>query len=127
MQSIQLAVNGTLMRGFALNKNLVAAGAEFIRATTTAPTYRLWSVGDAYPAMQYDAEGGGSIEVEIWQMGAEGLLQILRTEPPGLCLGRVELADGGIVLGVLGEAYICAGQPEITSYGGWRGYIKETK
>ncbi len=122
MQPIQLAVNGTLMRGFALNANLVAAGAEFIRATTTAPAYRLWSVDDAYPAMQYDAQKGGSIVVEIWQVGAEGLLRILLEEPPGLCLGRLQLADGSTVLGVLGEAYICAGQPEITSYGGWRGY-----
>jgi hypothetical protein len=127
MDKFQLAVNGTLMRGFALNENLVAAGAEFIRATTTAPAYRLWSVGDAYPAMQYAADGGASIEVEIWQVGAEGLLQILRTEPPGLCLGRVQLADGGIVLGVLGEAYICAGQREITEYGGWRGYWRDNE
>lgn len=127
MQPIQLAVNGTLMRGFALNVNLVAAGAEFIRAATTAPAYRLWSVDDAYPAMQYDAERGGSIEVEIWQVGAEGLLQILLAEPPGLCLGRVQLADGSTVLGVLGEAYICAGQREITQYGGWRGYWEKTK
>lgn len=100
---IQLAVNGTLMRGFALNENLIAAGAEFIREAATAPTYRLWSVNDAYPAMQYDAQKGCSIVLEIWQLSADALVQILLAEPPGLCLGRVELADGSTVLGVLGE------------------------
>ena len=38
---ILLAVNGTLMRGLALNPNLLAVGARFVRETTTAPTYRL--------------------------------------------------------------------------------------
>ena len=48
---ILLAVNGTLMRGLALNPNLVAAGATFVRETTTAATYRLWSIDDRHPAM----------------------------------------------------------------------------
>ena len=30
MQPIQIAVNGTLMRGFALNENLIAAGADLL-------------------------------------------------------------------------------------------------
>ncbi len=125
MQQIQLAVNGTLMRGFALNANLTTLGAKFVRSTHTAPHYRLWSVGDAYPAMQYDAQEGGSIEVEIWQLNAGALLQILLAEPPGLCLGRVHLEDGSTVFGILGEASICSGQREITEYGGWRGYWGE--
>jgi len=49
---IALAVNGTLMRGLALNDNMLAAGARFVRETATAPEYRLWSIGDRHPAMR---------------------------------------------------------------------------
>jgi hypothetical protein len=35
----------------------------------------------------------------------------------------VVLKDGSIVLGVLGEPFLCEGQREITAFGGWRGYI----
>src|SRR5262249_12820594 len=48
--NVRLAVNGTLMRGLALNDNLLAAGATFVRETTTAPHYRLWSIDDRHPA-----------------------------------------------------------------------------
>jgi hypothetical protein len=33
------------------------------------------------------------------------------------------LADGSIVLGVLGEPFLCQGEREITEFGGWRAYI----
>ena len=118
-----LAVNGTLMRGFALNGNMIAAGAVFVRETTTAPRYRLWSVGDRHPAMLRVGSGGAGIAVEIWAVPPEGLAAILLKEPPGLCIGKVELADGQEVLGVLAEPFLVEGQPEITAHGGWRAYI----
>ena len=43
MDSVKLAVNGTLMRGLPLEKNLLDAGAFFLREAATAPCYRLWS------------------------------------------------------------------------------------
>ena len=43
METVQLAVNGTLMRGFALNRNLRAVGATFVHEAVTATIYRLWS------------------------------------------------------------------------------------
>ena len=42
---------------------------------------------------------------------------------PGLCIGKVELEDGGQTLGVLGEPLLCEGMREITRYGGWRAYV----
>jgi hypothetical protein len=47
--NVRLAVNGTLMRGLALNGNLLAVGATFHREATTIPTYRLWSIGIDIP------------------------------------------------------------------------------
>jgi gamma-glutamylcyclotransferase (GGCT)/AIG2-like uncharacterized protein YtfP len=120
---VRLAVNGTLMRGLALNGNLLAAGATFDRETTTAPTYRLWSIADRHPAMIRVGQGGRPIAVEVWNVPASGLAAILLEEPPGLCVGKVRLADGEEVLGILGEPALCEGQREITEYGGWRPYL----
>lgn len=120
---VELAVNGTLMRGLQLNPNLLNAGATFIEETTTAPAYRLWSIDDRHPAMIRVAESGAAIAVEVWSVPAEGLASILLAEPAGLSIGKVQLADGREVLGVLGEPILCEDKPEITSYGGWRSYI----
>jgi hypothetical protein len=51
-----------------------------------------------------------------------GLARLLQSEPPGLAIGKVVLKDGSIVLGVLGEPFLCDGQREITEFGGWRAY-----
>ena len=120
---VQLAVNGTLMRGLELNENLLAVGARFDREATTAPSYRLWSIEDRHPAMVRVSTGGAAVAVEVWSVPAAGLATILLGEPAGLCVGKVRLADGQDVLGVLGEPALCEGQREITGYGGWRAYL----
>jgi hypothetical protein len=121
---VLLAVNGTLMRGLALNPNLLNVGATFVKETTTAPTYRLWSINDVHPAMMRVATGGTAIALEVWSVPAAGLAEILLNEPPGLCIGKVQLADGKEVLGVLGEPILCEHQKEITQFGGWRAYVR---
>jgi len=118
-----LAVNGTLMRGLALNPNMLEAGAVFVREATTAPIYRMWSIGDRYPGMIRAAEHGAAIALEVWEVEPAGLIQILDREPPGLAVGRVALADGSQVLGVFAEPYVVEQQVEMTAYGGWRAYI----
>jgi len=120
---IRLAVNGTLMRGLALNGNLLAVGARFVRETTTAPVYRLWSIADRHPAMLRVASGGAAVAVEVWEVPEAGLASILLGEPAGLCIGKVRLADGEETLGVLGEPVLCEGQREITEHRGWRAYL----
>ncbi|HYU17049.1 MAG: glutamyl-tRNA amidotransferase [Candidatus Rokuibacteriota bacterium] len=121
--AVHLAVNGTLMRGLELNPSMIDAGAVFVRETTTAPSYRLWSIDDRHPAMIRVASGGVPVAVEVWAVPPEGLAKILLQEPPGLCIGKVKLADGEEVLGVIGEPLLVEGQREISSYGGWRAYI----
>jgi gamma-glutamylcyclotransferase (GGCT)/AIG2-like uncharacterized protein YtfP len=122
--NIELAVNGTLMRGLELNPNLLNAGATFVEETVTEPAYRIWSINDRHPAMVRVASGGVAVAVEVWSVPAEGIAAILLAEPPGLSVGKVKLADGRTVLGVLGEPILCEGQREITSFGGWRAYVK---
>jgi gamma-glutamylcyclotransferase (GGCT)/AIG2-like uncharacterized protein YtfP len=121
-ESVLLAVNGTLMRGLELNSNLVLVKAAFIREAFTAPIYRLWSIADRHPAMLRVREGGWAIAVEVWAVPPSGIATLLQLEPPGLCIGKVRLADGAEALGVLGEPILCEGQKEITAWGGWRAY-----
>ncbi|QQE66224.1 glutamyl-tRNA amidotransferase [Leptolyngbya sp. BL0902] len=121
-EALKLAVNGTLMRGLELNPNLIQAGAEFLYEATTTPNYRLWSIQDRHPAMVRVAEDGVAVALEVWQMSAGGLVQVLLQEPPGLSIGKVTLSTGETVLGVLGEPILCEGQREISEFGGWRAY-----
>ena len=120
---ILLAVNGTLMRGLALNANLLNAGATFVSEAVTAPEYRLWSIDDRHPAMLRVKVGGDAVAVELWNVPAAGMASILMSEPAGLSIGKVLLSDGRDVLGVLGEPWLCADRMEITAFGGWRAYI----
>ena len=123
MEKTLLAVNGTLMRGLELNPNLLVVGATFVREDETEPCYRLWSIDDRHPAMQRTPGAGTAIAVEVWDVPLAGLAQVLLGEPPGLAIGKVALADGTIVLGVLGEPFLCEGKREITEFGGWRHYV----
>jgi len=124
MNLVNLAVNGTLMRGLELNGNLQAVAAEFLYEAETEPMYRLWSIGDRHPAMLRVKQGGRAIAVEVWAVPFEGLGKILLQEPPGLAIGKVLLHTGEEVLGVLAEAYLCEEQREITEFGGWRAYCQ---
>lgn len=126
MENVQLAVNGTLMLGLELNGNLLAVGAVFVREALTEASYRLWSIDDRHPAMIKVAVGGSAIALEIWNVPSIGLAKILWQEPPGLCIGKIRLENGEIVLGVLGEPSLCDGKREITSWGGWREYINNS-
>ena len=121
--TVHLAVNGTLMRGLELNPNMLRNGATFVREDATDACYRIYSIDDRHPAMLRTPGEGTSVALEIWDVPVTGLANILLAEPPGLSIGKVVLRDGSIVLGVLGEPFLCEGQREITQYGGWRGYI----
>ncbi|TFH04574.1 MAG: glutamyl-tRNA amidotransferase [Spirochaetales bacterium] len=119
------AVNGTLMRGLALNANMIEAGASFVREATTAPVYQLFSIDDNYPGMIRSTSAGGPVRLELWELDETGLVRILLQEPPGLTVGRILLEDGSQPLGVLAEPWIVSGRKEITVFGGWRRYAAQ--
>jgi hypothetical protein len=72
--------------------------------------------------MQRDVDHGRTITLEIWSITPQGLVTILNQEPPGLVVGKIFLEDQSTVLGILGEAWVCENQHEITHFGGWRNY-----
>ncbi|MEM6452640.1 MAG: glutamyl-tRNA amidotransferase [Cyanobacteria bacterium P01_D01_bin.105] len=127
VETLKLAVNGTLMRGLALCPNLLNVGATFERETQTEAAYRIWTVDDNYPAMLKVRKGGVAVAVEVWAVPLAGLGIVLSQEPPGLAIGKVKLADGEEVLGVIGEPLTVEGKKEITQYGGWRAYQASLK
>ena len=125
---ILLAVNGTLMRGLALNHDASGRRCDFRARDRHCPSYRLWSIGDRYPA-----HGPGDQRRRRRRRGSVGGAgrrrspSILLNEPDGLTIGKAALADGSVVLAVLGEPAACEGQKEITAFGGWRSYISESE
>ena len=115
-------VNGTLMRGLALHKNL--EGATFLGEFHTAPVYRLFSIDDIHPGMFEVASGGVSVAGEYYEMDDTIWARVEAGEPPGLYCGPVKLADGRIVDGILFPREIAEGHhKDISEFGGWRDYI----
>ena len=119
--TVELFVNGTLMRGLALHANL--AGAEFLGELQTAPCYRIYSIGDRHPGMFEVEEGGISVPGELYRMPDEVWARVEAGEPPNLYKGPVKLADGRVVDGILYPRELAEGRHrDISEYGGWPAY-----
>jgi gamma-glutamylcyclotransferase (GGCT)/AIG2-like uncharacterized protein YtfP len=120
-------LNGGGMRGGSLHHLL--GGAPLVAETRTAPRYRLYSVGDRYPALQPCAEGpgpGAAIAGEVYDLPLDLLRDdLLPAEPPELELGVIELADGSAALGMILRRPRPAMDDltDITRFGGWRNYL----
>ncbi|MFD9006123.1 allophanate hydrolase [Streptomyces sp. NPDC059582] len=123
----RLAVVGAHLSGQPLNPQLLALGARLDRTTTTAPVYRLHALrtDPPKPGLVHVGAGGAGIEAEIWRLPAEGLGRLLTTLPRPMALGSVELTDGTRVPGFLCEPSALAQCEDITSYGGWRAYLRD--
>jgi gamma-glutamylcyclotransferase (GGCT)/AIG2-like uncharacterized protein YtfP len=120
--SVNLFVNGTLMRGLALHGNLL--GAQFLRMARTAARYRLYSVRDEHPAMIPAPPGdGAAVAGEIYNISVSHLQRVLEHEPSGLGLGVVDLNTGEKCLGILWTAsHLPRRAMDISAFGGWREY-----
>ncbi|SRR5713226_4074439 len=110
------------MRGQPAHENL--EGAEFIEEVRTAPRYRLYSIGDRYPAMIRDDANGISVAAELYRVPDDAWPGIRDAEPPGLYRGPVELEDGRMVEGMLGgEKFVARNGTDISGHGGWSAYL----
>ncbi len=117
-------LNGGGMRGGALHHLL--RGAPLVAQTVTAPLYRLYSVGDRYPALEFAGQTGSAIAGEVYDLPLDVLRDdLLPAEPPELELGVICLADGTAALGMILRRPCppLDGLTDITGYGGWRGYL----
>ena len=124
-----LAVVGAHLSGQPLNFQLVDRGAELVETTSTAAAYRLYALvtDPPKPGLVRVARGGVSIEVEVWRLTAAAFGDFVWQVPRPMTIGRVELADRRLVSGFGVENVGLDGAPDISAYGGWRGWLNRTK
>lgn len=124
--SVDIVVVGAHLSGQPLNAQLTQRGAKLVRATRTAPRYRLYALAGSVPPkpgmVRTEAEEGRAIEVEVWRIPLAAYGSFVALIPPPLGIGCVELEEGGWLQGFLCEPYALLDAVDITHYGGWRAY-----
>ena len=122
---LELAVVGAHLSGQPLNHQLTVLGAELSLRGKTAPHYRLFALDTTppKPGLLRVAEGGASIELEVWALPEVGVGRFLAGVAAPLCIGQLELPDGRWVHGFLCEASAIARARDITHFGSWRAFL----
>ncbi len=127
--AFDLFVNGTLMRGLPLHANM--GDSEFIGEFRTEPQYRLHSIDDIHPGMyrlEDGEEGGVAVTGELYRVSNDTWKQIEAGEPANLYRGKITLANGREVFGILYPRELAEGkQLDISEYGDWRAYWNSTR
>lgn len=121
-----VVVIGAHLTGQPLNHQLTSRGGRLLRATTTAPIYRLYSLSTepAKPGLVRVDAGGAAIAAELWRMPRDRFGEFVLDVAAPLTIGTVELADGCAHPGFLCEGVAAANALDITRYGGWLAYRK---
>ncbi|AOZ91074.1 allophanate hydrolase [Paenibacillus crassostreae] len=121
-ESVELAVCGLHMQGYALEKQMLDCDARFVRTDHTAPTYKMLRLKSepAKPGLIRVDSKGHSIELEVWKIRLSKLGQFMRQIPQPLGIGKVTLQDGSTVNGFICESYIEGESEDISEFGGWR-------
>jgi allophanate hydrolase len=123
---IALAVVGAHMSGLPLNHELTRLGGRFLYAARTAPAYRLYSLpgGPPFrPGLLRD-EPGAAVALEVWALPSARFGDFIRGISRPLGIGTLTLESGEEVKGFLCEPSGTAGAEDVTSFGGWRAYLK---
>lgn len=126
---IALAVCGAHMSGMALNHELTSRGGRLLRATTTAPDYRLYALAGGPPQRPglLRVDDGAAIELEVWALPKSETGGFIAGIPAPLSIGTISLADGSSVHGFLVEAAGIEGAQDITHLESWRRYRAENQ
>lgn len=123
---VQMAVVGAHLSGMPLNWQLTSRNARLVRTTRTAPAYRLYAMAGQSPlkpALVHTGTGGGSIELEIYELDVSAFGSFVTEVPAPLAIGTVSLEDGSVVHGFVAEPRALTGALDITVHGGWRAYL----
>ena len=75
------------------------------------------------PALVHVGEGGGAIEVEVYELEVEAFGSFVAEVPAPLAIGAVTLDDATEVKGSWPNRGRSNGAEDITALGGWRAYI----
>jgi allophanate hydrolase len=124
----QIAVVGAHLTGEPLNYQIIDCGGRFVRKAKTAPSYQLYALPGTSPPkpglVRIGAEGGESIELEIWDLPLSELGAFLNHVPSPLTIGLIHLSDGRTVKGFLCEEIAVQDAENISTFGGWKSYLK---
>jgi allophanate hydrolase len=124
---IPIVVVGAHLSGMPLNHELTTLGGRQVKTCRTAADYRLFALrGTAPPKPGLIREPGfvgPGLEVEVWNLPADGFGRFVQKIPAPLGIGKVTLDDGASISGFLCEAHAVADAAEVTSHGGWRAYV----
>ena len=126
-KTVCIAVVGAHLTGQPLNSQLIDRGAILKATAHTAPGYSLFALPDSSPpkpGLIFDGKGPGGVEVEIWELSEAGFGSFVALIPAPLGIGTLTLADGLKVKGFLCEAHALVGAEDISSWGGWRAWLK---
>jgi len=127
--AVLMAVVGAHLSGMPLNHELRAHASRFITATATAPDYRLYALPGTLPPrpglLRVVAGQGSAITVELWAMSPEAFGRFAAAVPSPLSIGSIKLADGSWVKGFLVEAEAANEARDISSFGGWREFVRQ--
>jgi allophanate hydrolase len=125
-QTVKLAVVGAHLAGMPLHWQLTSREAKLVSRTKTAPVYKLFAMTNTTPfkpALIHVGEGGGAIELEVYELAVEAFGSFVVEVPAPLAIGTVTLEDGSSVKGFVAEPRAAQGAEDITALGGWRAYI----
>jgi allophanate hydrolase len=125
---LTIAVVGAHLSGMALNGEFMALGGRLLEAAVTAPDYSLYALATTPPKpgmLRVEPGKGSAIELEVWALSAAAFGQFVATIPPPLSIGTITLSDGRGVKGFLVEAAAVDGARDISTFGGWRAYVKQ--
>jgi len=132
--TLSIAVAGAHLSGEPLNHQLTSRGATLLRTCRTAPRYRLFALPGTTPPKPGlirvpagQTVAGAAIEVEVWSLGPAELGTFVAGIPAPLGVGQIELEDGSRVTGFLCEGYATEGAEDISSFGGWRAFLRARK
>jgi allophanate hydrolase len=116
-----VAVCGLHMRGYPLEKQMVACGAFFVTEAISAAKYQFVKLPTvpAKPGMIKQYKGGAAVHLEIWEMPLTAFGTFATLIPAPLGIGKVELQDGMEIPGFICEGYAAEGAEDISALGSW--------
>ena len=104
-------------------------GVQTCALPISASKYQLFALANTVPpkpGLVRVKEGGNQIDIELYDFPQESIGSFLNLIPAPLGLGTIELEDGSWVKGFICEPVGIVGATNISHYGGWKNYLKET-
>ncbi|HEX3826037.1 MAG TPA: allophanate hydrolase [Sporichthyaceae bacterium] len=121
-----LVVAGAHLTGQPRNGDLIALGGRLHARARTAGGYRMYEVPGPFPrpGLVADPSGpAGGLEVEVWDLPAHAMGQLLAGIAPPLALGPITLDDASTTPGFVAQR-LDHNALDITAHRSWRAYLR---